>query len=75
MGRKEAVALFLLFATQLFITNESVRLVYASLYAVLCLGILIANRTDVPKTARAAWDVMRGRGEEGPPESTNHALD
>ncbi len=75
MGRKEAVALFLLFATQLFITDERARVVYAGLYTALCLVLLIVNRTDVPKTARSAWDVMRGRGEEGPPESTSHALD
>ncbi|MBI5947442.1 MAG: sodium:calcium antiporter [Chloroflexi bacterium] len=75
MGRKEAVALFLLFATQLFITDERARLVYASAYTALCLVILIVNRTDIPHTARAAWDVMRGRGDEGPPESSTHALD
>ena len=75
MGRKEALTLFLLFATQLFITNESARLIYGSLYTALCVIILIVNRADLPKTARSAWDVMRGRGEEGPPESVSHALD
>ena len=63
MGAKEAVVLFVLFATQLFITSEQVRFYYAAAYAALCVVILIANRTDLPVTAGAAWDVMRGRSE------------
>lgn len=64
MGAREAVALFLLFATQLFITSESVRLVYAAAYSLLCVIILIANRRDLPVTIGAAWDVLRGKPEE-----------
>jgi cation:H+ antiporter len=64
MGGREAIALFVLFATQLFITNESVRLVYAVLYSVLCVVLLVVNRAEIPDTLRAAWDVLRGRDEE-----------
>ncbi len=61
MGAREAVILFLLFATQLFITSESVRLYYAGAYSLLCVIILIANRRDLPVTIHAAWDVLRGK--------------
>jgi cation:H+ antiporter len=61
MGRGEAAALFLLFATQLFITNESVRTVYAVLYTLLCLALLILARTTIPQTVRDAIAVMRGK--------------
>lgn len=63
MGRMEAIALFVLFATQLFITNEQVRIVYAVLYTLLCLGLLIYNRTSIPKTVRLAVRTMRGEHE------------
>ena len=62
MGRGEALALFVLFATQLFITNEQARVVYALLYVVLCLVLLILNRREIPVTLGAAWDIMRGKG-------------
>jgi cation:H+ antiporter len=61
MGRGEAAALFLLFATQLFITNESVRTVYAVLYTLLCIALLILARTTIPQTVRDAIAVMRGK--------------
>ncbi|MFN0146948.1 MAG: sodium:calcium antiporter [Dehalococcoidia bacterium] len=61
MGMREAVALFVLFATQLFITNEAVRLWYSAAYAVLCVIILIINRKDIPVTSRLAWSMMRGK--------------
>ena len=61
MGRGEATALFLLFATQLFITNESARIVYAVLYTVLCVVLLVLSRTTIPQTVRDAIAVMRGR--------------
>ena len=66
MGAREAVILFLLFATQLFITSESVRLYYAAAYSLLCVVILIANRRDLPVTIGAAWNVMRGKPEHSP---------
>lgn len=61
MGRPEAAALFVLFATQLFITNESVRTVYAVLYTILCIVLLIISRKAIPNTIRDAFAVMRGR--------------
>jgi len=61
MSRNEAVALFVLFATQLFITNESVRVVYAALYTLLCIILLVVSRKTIPGTIRDAFDVMRGR--------------
>lgn len=61
MARKEAIALFVLFATQLFITNEGARIIYAAAYTVLCIGILIATRRQIPQTLGDAWAVMRGR--------------
>jgi cation:H+ antiporter len=73
MGRAEAIALFLLFATQLFITNEGVRAVYAVAYTLLCLGLLALHWREVPHTVKDAIWVMRGRelpprpGEGAPP--------
>jgi cation:H+ antiporter len=61
MGMKEAIALFVLFATQLFITDERARIVYAVLYTLLCIGLLIAHRRDIPHTLHSAWDIIRGR--------------
>ena len=61
MGRKEAIALFVLFATQLFITNEQARLVYAGMYTVLCIALLIASRKQIPQTIGDAWTIIRGR--------------
>jgi cation:H+ antiporter len=63
MGTREAVALFVLFATQLFITNEQVRVVYAAIYTILCIALLIANRAHVPGTFKSAWEIMRGKNE------------
>jgi cation:H+ antiporter len=63
MGAREAVILFVLFATQLFITSAQVRFYYAAAYAVLCVVILVVNRADLPTTARAALDVVRRRSE------------
>jgi cation:H+ antiporter len=68
MGTIEAVALFLLFATQLFITNEQVRVVYAAAYTLLCIVLLLLNRASVPQTARSAWDIIRGRSAPEPPD-------
>lgn len=65
MGIREATALFVLFATQLFITNETARTIYAILYAVLCIGLLIYSRRDIPVTLREALKVIRGKSETG----------
>jgi len=61
MSRVEAAALFLLFATQLFITNEHARVLYGMAYAALCLVLLAWNWRDLPRTARDAFAIMRGR--------------
>lgn len=61
MGYKEAIALFVLFATQLFITNEAARLVYGVAYLVLAAAVLVANRSSIRPTARDAVLLLRGR--------------
>lgn len=61
MNRGEAAALFILFATQLFITNENVRAIYAAVYTLLCIILLVISWRAVPQTVRDALDVMRGR--------------
>ncbi|GIW12690.1 MAG: hypothetical protein KatS3mg062_0129 [Tepidiforma sp.] len=61
MSRWEAAALFSLFATQLFITNEHARVLYGAAYAVLCVVLLAWNWRSVPATLRDAVTVMRGR--------------
>jgi cation:H+ antiporter len=63
MGMREAILLFVLFATQLVITSEMVRIYYAFAYSGLCIIILIHNRSDLRFTGRAAWDVFRGKPE------------
>lgn len=67
MSPREAIALFVLFATQLFITNEMVRVWYAVAYAVLCVVLLIVHRHELRPTLRIAYNLMRGRGD--PPEA------
>ncbi len=61
MDTKEAVALFVLFASQLFITSEMVRVYYAAAYSILCVVLLVLHRSDLPVTVRSAWNVLRGR--------------
>jgi len=74
MGTKEAAALFLLFATQLFITNEMVRVYYAAAYTVLCVLLLVTHRADIRTTWQSAWAIMRNQPEpEYAGESTPHA--
>ena len=74
MATLEAVGLFVLFATQLFITNEQARVIYAFAYAVLCVLLLVIHRTEVPSTVRSAWDVIRGRPDPAHDAGT-HPLD
>jgi cation:H+ antiporter len=69
MGHREALALFVLFATQLFITNESARLVYAAAYTALAVGILVVQRASLFETARNAFAIIRGRELEHLPAS------
>ena len=71
MNRLEAIALFVLFATQLFIRDESARFAYSVVYMVLCTAWLIIQRDQVVRTIRDAWAVVRGEssgeGEESAP--------
>jgi cation:H+ antiporter len=62
MGMQEAIGLFVLFATQLFITDERARVIYAFAYLVLCVILLLVHRASVPGTFRSAWQIVRGRG-------------
>jgi cation:H+ antiporter len=61
MSPKEAILLFVLFATQLVITSEMVRIYYAAAYSILCVVLLITGRRELSPTLRAAWDVVRHR--------------
>ena len=61
MGYKEAIALFVLFATQLFITNEVARLAYGVAYLVLATVLLFLNRSSLGATATNAVLMLRGR--------------
>jgi cation:H+ antiporter len=69
MSKGEAWTLFILFGSQLFITNESFRIVYGVGYLVLCAGLLFARRQQVPRTLRDAWGVARGKLAEPPEEA------
>ncbi len=64
MSAWEATSLFVLFATQLFLTDERVRLVYSVVYLVLCLLLLATRWREARPTARAAWAILRGRDPE-----------
>ena len=70
MGRGEALALFVLFATQLFITNETARVIYAFLYMILCIILLVWHWRDAKATALTAWDILRHKAIDEPPEQT-----
>jgi cation:H+ antiporter len=72
MGRNEALALFVLFATQLFITNENVRIVYAFGYLVLTIGLVAWHRSAVMPLLRGARDTALGR--EGHPHGAEEVL-
>lgn len=60
MGRWEAIALFALFATQLFITDERARVIYAFGYLALCIILFILHRAEVPHIIKSAIATARG---------------
>lgn len=60
MSREEAAALFILFGTQLFITNESARVLYGVAYLVICAVLLVFRWRQVPPVIRDAIAVARG---------------
>jgi cation:H+ antiporter len=71
MAPREALALFVLFATQLAITNEQARIVYSFVYIGLCIVLLALHRSDVRTTSRMAWTILSGKkveDHEAPPE-------
>lgn len=72
MSTFEATGLFVLFATQLFITNEQVRVYYAFAYTLLCIALLVLHRTSVPRVVKDAFAVMRGKDIE-PLDANSHA--
>jgi len=61
MSTPEATGLFVLFATQLFITNEQVRVYYAFAYIALCVVILLVHRMDAARTVKDGIAVIRGK--------------
>jgi cation:H+ antiporter len=66
MSRMEATALFL-FATQLLITDERFRVIYAFAYVLLCIGLLVVNRAGVRQTSRSFLTILHGgRVKPGP---------
>jgi cation:H+ antiporter len=67
MSRREALSLFLLFGTQLFITYEPARVAYGVGYLVLCAGLLVTRWRDVPVVVRDAVAVARGQLTEPQP--------
>jgi cation:H+ antiporter len=69
MSRLEAIALLLLFATQLFITNSEARVAYSIGYVVLCALMLAKQRHQVRRTGVDAWDAARGQLKPGRDEA------
>ena len=60
LERVEALALFLLFGTQLFIPYAEVRIGFGIAYLLLCALLTIKHRRDVPKLFQSAWATARG---------------
>jgi len=56
----EAAALFLLFATQLFLTAPEVRIGYAWVYVALALVLLALDRREIPRTVANVRATVRG---------------
>ncbi len=68
MGRGEALLLGGLFLSQFFITDETVRLVYAVIYSVLAVLVLARDMPRFPRFAGAVKDCVvspRGTRDEG----------
>ena len=60
LEKSEALALFLLFGTQLFIPHAEVRIGFGVAYLLLCALLTIKRRKDVPKLFQSAWATVRG---------------
>jgi cation:H+ antiporter len=63
ISRWEAIALAALFATQLFFTDTTVRLIYSFVYIGLAIGLLLLQRNEILPLIRSARDAAR----KGPP--------
>jgi cation:H+ antiporter len=72
MSPKEATALFVLFATQLFLTDERIRLIFSAAYMVICIALLIMHRDDVRRTTGYALDIILNRERERAPAPPEH---
>lgn len=64
MSRREALVLFVLFGTQLFLSDQRVRMGYSAAYLVLSAALLAVHWRDAVPTARTAWDLLRLRTAE-----------
>jgi cation:H+ antiporter len=60
LEKSEALALFLLFGTQLFIPHAEVRIGFGVAYLLLCALLTIKHRKDIPKLFQSAWETVRG---------------
>ncbi len=59
LGRWEAILLFALFAVQLAIPNEQIRMVIAGIYIILAVVILVLQRSDIARLGRSALATIR----------------
>lgn len=63
MSRREALLLFGLFGTQLFLSDQRVRLGYSFAYLVLTGTFMVMRWREAIPTARTAWALLRWRDE------------
>ena len=59
LGRWEAILLFALFAVQLAIPHEQIRMVIAGIYIILAVVILVLQRSDIARLGRSALATIR----------------
>ena len=72
MSRVEAIVLFVLFATQLFLRDDTVRVAYSIGYIVLCAVLLAVQRRHVLSTIQDGWAVARGDFKASDEDSPSH---
>lgn len=63
MTTREALLLFVLFGSQLFIPGIEARVYYSIGYLILAGWFLVRQRREAAATARTAWEVARGKPE------------
>lgn len=59
LGRWEAILLFALFAVQLAIPHEQIRMAIAGIYIILAVVILVLQRSDIARLGRSALATIR----------------